>query len=459
LPQLRSYKFMINSQNLIDKICALISAGGLSSLQSCQTTGALDILSNPVVSVASFADLPNAITYAGRLIYVSDENRYYHAVDGYWLNNLSSKVFKYASEIQAWGGNPCGVLGTNSIVSLSSPVSIVGGFTDWCNVSAGRCHSLGVRQNGTAWAWGNGAEGRLGDNTVTNKSSPVSVVGGFTDWCQVSGGFYHSLGVRCNGSAWAWGAAVFGILGDNTTVSKSSPVSVVGGFTDWCQISASSSHSLGVRQNGTAWAWGRALYGRLGDNTAVDKSSPVSVVGDFTDWCQLSAGHQHSLGVRQNGTAWAWGRNSAGTLGSNNIVSRSSPVSVVGGFTDWCQVSAGYNHSLAVRQNGTAWAWGYNTCSKLGDNTLVSSSKSSPVSVVGGFTDWCQVSAGHQHSLGVRQNGTAWAWGAGAFGRLGENATANHCSPVSVVGGLTGWCQAAAGGCHSLAINQTQKGF
>jgi alpha-tubulin suppressor-like RCC1 family protein len=448
---------MINSQNLIDKICALISAGGLSSLQSCQATGALDILSNSVISVASFVNLPNATTYAGRLVYVNDENRYYHAVDGYWLNNLNTKIFNFGPQPWAWGCGSVGRLGDNTTTDRSSPVSVVGGFTDWCQFSAGAGHSLGVRCNGTAWAWGTATSGRLGDDSIVSKSSPVSVIGGFTDWCVVNAGSEHSLGVRQNGTAWAWGAGSDGRLGHGTTINTSSPVSVVGGFTDWYRVSAGCQHSLGVRRNGTAWAWGAGTCGRLGDNTTTDRSSPVSVVGGFTDWCQLSAGICHSLGVRQNGSAWAWGYNSLGRLGDNTVVAKSSPVSVVGGFTDWCQVSAGACHSLGVRQNGTAWAWGGSALGQLGDNTIVS--KSSPVSVVGGFTDWCQVSAGSTHSLGVRKNGSAWAWGQGACGFLGTNSVVTCNSPVSVAGGLTGWCQVSAGCAHSLAINQAQKGF
>jgi alpha-tubulin suppressor-like RCC1 family protein len=260
----------------------------------------------------------------------------------------------------------------------------VGGFTDWCQVAASsgfycRQHSLGVRQNGTAWSWGYNGQGQLGDNTVTALSSPVSVIGGFTDWCQVSAGGEQSLAVRQNGTAWSWGSGYRGQLGDNTTASKSSPVSVIGGFTDWCQVSAGiDNFSLAVRQNGTAWAWGAGTLGRLGNNYAgSDQQSPVSVIGGFTDWCQISAGSISSLAVRQNGTAWAWGSGSYGKLGDNTTAGRSSPVSVVGGFTDWCQASAGTTFSLAVRQNGTAWGWGRNNDGVVGDNTTAQ--KSSPV--------------------------------------------------------------------------------
>jgi alpha-tubulin suppressor-like RCC1 family protein len=405
-----------------------------------------------VATVDDLPDLSNDTIIPGTVFYVESLGVPVVAQIGCWtgVDNRELRSDFNLAFTYAWGSAGCGKLGDASTVSKSSPVSVVGGFTDWCQVSTGNLHSLGVRKNGTAWGWGSGAGGQLGDNTTVSKSSPVSVVGGFTDWCQVSVNEGHSLGVRQNGTAWAWGTATLGRLGDNTVVTKSSPVSVVGGFTDWCQVSAGNVHSLGVRQNGTAWAWGCNGSGRLGNNATVDRSSPVSVVGNFTDWCQVSAGNAHSLGVRQNGSAWAWGLNTNGQLGDNTVVTKSSPVSVVGGFTNWCQVSAGSIHSLGVRTNGSLWAWGSNLTGRLGDGTAVS--RSSPVSVVGGFTDWCQVSAGGAHTIGIRTNGAAWAWGSNGSGRLGDNTTTDRSSPVSVVGNFTNWYQVSAGNDHSLGI-------
>ena len=450
---------MINSQNLITKICDKINLGGLTSLQTCQTDNALTILNSPVKCVASFADLPSAADYAGRMIYVGDENRYYAAFGNAWTNNFGSEVVGYADFTYAWGCNGSGRLGDDSTITRSSPVSVVS-FSNWCQISAGVSHSLGVRCNGTAWAWGDNKYGQFGDNSTISRSSPVSVVGGFTDWCQLSGGgFGHSLGVRVNGTAWAWGYNGRGNLGDNTSISRSSPVSVVGGFTDWCQVSAGWSKSFGIRTNGTLWAWGCNGSGQLGDNCTIDRSSPVSVVGGFTDWRQVSStqcSFSSTLGLRSDGTIWSWGPNSFGQLGDNTTISRSSPVSVVGGFTDWCQVSAGGIHGIGLRTDGTAWAWGFNGSGRLGDNCTIN--RSSPVSVVGGFTNWCQVSAGLEHNIGVRTNGTAWAWGCNSLGRLGDNSTINRSSPVSVVGGFTDWSQVSAGYTHSMAILQKFKG-
>jgi alpha-tubulin suppressor-like RCC1 family protein len=398
--------------------------------------------------VNSLSELPDPVLNAGRLYFVF-ENGLYWSTGATWLSIVVTSLFQTWS----WGYNNLGQLGDNTIANRSSPVLVIGEFTDWCQVSTIGNHSLGLRTNGTAWAWGRNFEGQVGSNSSSSGSvSPVSVVGDFSDWRQVSGGYRHSLALRSNGTAWAWGSNGSGQLGTNNTISRSSPVSVLGEFTDWCQVSAGG-HSLGLRTNGTVWAWGSNYSGQLGTNNTTSRSSPVSVVGGFTDWCQVSAGVNHSLGVRTNGTLWAWGYNSFGQLGINVSSDRSSPVSVVGGFTDWCQVSSNIRHNVGLRTNGTAWAWGYNGSGQIGDNTgSFSITRFSPVSVVGGFTDWCQVAAGGGHSLGLKSNGTIWAWGTNSDGRLGTNNTINRSSPVSVVGGFTDWCQVTAGGGHNLGI-------
>jgi alpha-tubulin suppressor-like RCC1 family protein len=440
---------MIPVNTLISKLNDVITAGGLSELELAQVFGAISSLeNNGVSSVSVVGDLPPADNNKGRFVYITSEARYVFSNGVTW--DIKNVLTPFDVNAYAWGANTSGQIGDNTTVSKSSPVPVVGVFTDWSQLSGGTNFSLGIRANGTAWAWGSNTSGRLGDNTTVSKNSPVSVVGGFSDWVQLSAGDSHSLGVRADGSAWAWGSNINGRLGDNTAVSKSSPVSVVGGFLNWVQLSAGTAHSLGLRANGSAWAWGANTSGRLGDNTTVSKSSPVSVVGGFSDWTQLSASDGHSLGVRANGSAWAWGVNSYGRLGDGTTTSRSSPVSVIGGFSDWVQLSAGKFHSLGVRANGIAYAWGANSAGRLGDNTLTS--RSSPVSVVGGFSDWVQLSAGSAHSLGLRANGTAWAWGLNGSGRLGDDSITSRLSPVSVVGGFSDWTQLSAGYDFSLGV-------
>jgi alpha-tubulin suppressor-like RCC1 family protein len=441
---------MIVVNALIDKINALIASGSLTEKQAADLSKAVNTIEKQGVSVVTSLTDISATDNPGRIVFVSNASRYYISNGSTWATALDFVVVDLRQNAYAWGSNDNGRLGDNTVTSRSSPVSVVGGFSDWSSLSAGGYHSLGIRSNGTLWAWGDNVSGRLGDNTVTSSNSPVSVVGGFTDWIQASAGSAHSLGIRADGTLWAWGSNLNGRLGDNTITSRRSPVSVVGGFTDWVQVSSTGAHSLGVRANGTLWAWGSNASGSLGDNTITSRSSPVSVVGGFTDWIQASVGSSHSLGLRANGTIWAWGYNVSGRLGDNTITSRSSPVSVVGGFTDWTQASAGGSHSLGIRANGTLWAWGSNLNGRLGDGTLTS--RSSPVSVVGGFTDWAQISAGYAHSTAIRSNGTAWAWGLNTLGRLGDDTIISKLSPVSVASLFTDWVEISAGGAHTLGV-------
>lgn len=406
-----------------------------------------------VYSVPNLASLPSAVCNEGRLVYVEDRCAYRISDGTSWTKDFTSTLNAVAV---AWGSDSDGRLGDISTANQSSPVSVAGGFSDWIQISTGTAHTVAVRRNGTVWAWGRNWFGQLGNNNATTQSSPVSVIGGFTDWCQVSAGFTGTLGVRQNGTLWAWGAGNAIGNGSSMTCSRSSPVSVAGGFTDWCQASIGSNQAAAVRQNGTIWMWGSNNGGRLGDGTTVDRCSPVSVIGGFTDWCQVSTGGASTSAIRQNGTLWSWGYN-GGRLGDGTSLARSSPVLVAGGFTDWCQVSVGGSMAAAVRQNGSLWTWGQNSSGELGDGTTIT--RSSPVSVVGGFTDWCQASSGENHIAAVRTNGTLWSWGRNNYGELGDNTSQSKSSPVSVIGGSADWYQVSAGNQFSAGVRGDVKGF
>ena len=418
----------------------------LDTSTTAKLTEAVTSLVTSVNRVDTLNDLPLASDNTGTFYYVDSLCNYRYSNGQTWDNTYIP--YRYA--IWTWGNNSTGQLGDNSVVCRSSPVSVVGGFTDWITTEAACAHTLATRKNGTAWAWGINSTGNLGDGTTVSKSSPVSVVGGFTDWCYVSG-YLSSAAIRTNGTLWTWGSNAQAHLGDNSTVNKSSPVSVVGGFNDWCQVSVSSVHVSAVRTNGTLWTWGGNNVGQLGDNTETDRSSPVSVIGNITNWCQVSSGFRFSAAVTTDSEIWAWGENSCGKLGDNSTTNRSSPVKVVGGFTDWCQVSVAGQHAAAVRNNGSIWTWGSNAQAQLGDNSTVD--RSSPVSVVGGFTDWCYVDAMCISTAGVRLNGRIWSWGNPDLGQLGDNQTATtRSSPVALCGGVEGWYCVTGAESHRSAI-------
>ena len=209
----------------------------------------------------------------------------------------------------------------------------------------------------------------------------------WTDWVDVSLATGYTCGVRANGTAWCWGDATFGKLGNNNaTGDVSRPVQVltntgVGAWTDWLRITIANNTTCGIRSNGTAWCWGVSTYGQMGNNTTTGNfPRPVQVHSDssatgWTDWTSISIGATHTCGIRSNGTAWCWGTNNRGQLGNNSTTDTTRPVQVLSdtggaGWTDWASIMAGYGSTTCgVRANGTAWCWGKNDNGEVGDNT------------------------------------------------------------------------------------------
>ena len=357
-----------------------------------------------------------------------------HSFSKISTGSSNSYALKSDGSVWAWGTRLSGAIGNNESDLVASPVSVVGAHS-FNAISGGTSFSLALKSNdGSIWTWGLGNNGQLGDNTIANKSSPVSVVGAHS-FSAISAGSQSafSLALKSNdGSTWAWGLGGGGRLGDNTVANKSSPVSVVGAHS-FNIIVAGTSHSLAVKSSdGSAWAWGFGTSGQLGDNTILSKSSPISVVGAHS-FSSISAGNTFLVALKGNdGSIWAWGLASSGQLGDNTITNRSSPVSVVGAHS-FSSISAGIAHNLALKGNdGSAWAWGNGGSGRLGDNAAAN--RSSPVSVVGAHS-FSSISAGNLYTLGLKGNdGSAWAWGNGGSGQLGDNTLTNKSSPISVVG-------------------------
>ena len=343
-------------------------------------------------------------------------------------------ALKPNGESWAWGVNETGQLGRNNTTVYSSPVAVVGNhaFTDiaannFSNLNYGSC--LGLKIDGSVWAWGYNPYGQLGTNNRTNYSSPVSVVGSHV-FIRVRSGCNHSLFNKQDGSIWACGYNATGQLGDNSITSRSSPVLVVGSHS-FIRMAGSIGgwHSLALKANGQAWAWGYNSDGQLGDGSQTDRSSPVLVVGSHS-FIKIAAGYLHTLGLKADGTLWAWGDNSYGGLGDGSRTDRSSPVLVVGSHS-FIDIKASNRFSLALKANGQIWSWGNNANAALGTNNLTS--YSSPVLVVGGHS-FILMSTGREHCQALKANGEVWSWGIGSWGDIGNNTTFSYSSPVLVVG-------------------------
>jgi alpha-tubulin suppressor-like RCC1 family protein len=247
-------------------------------------------------------------------------------------------------------------------------------------------------------------------------------------------------------SAWGWGSNAAGQLGDGTTTNRFTPVQA-SGPTGVTAIAAGNTHTIALESDGTVWAWGQNVYGQLGDGSTTNRSTPVLVsqLSGLTTVAAVAAGGNHSLALKSDGTVWAWGFNGLGQLGNGTTDSRSTPV-LVSGLSGVTAIAAGRNHSLALKSDGTVWAWGDNAAGQLGDGTTVN--RSTPVS---GLTGATAIAARFDHSLALKSDSTMRAWGYNGFGQLGDGTTANRSTPVQV-SGLTGVTTISAGFYHSLAV-------
>ena len=204
---------------------------------------------------------------------------------------------------------------------------------------------------GYLWTWGQPTLGILGDNAIIARSSPVQTAARGFNWAQISAGSSLSCGVKTDGTLWTWGSGSVGRLGDNSIVSKSSPVQTVAGGANWRQVSSTTTQNIAaIKSDGTLWTWGSNGSGQLGDNTTINRSSPVQTIAGGTNWKQVSAGNQRCLAIKTDGTLWAWGLNNQGAIGDNSIINRSSPVQVQGKGIDW-QFVSNYTQVLALKSS------------------------------------------------------------------------------------------------------------
>jgi RHS repeat-associated protein len=392
------------------------------------------------------------------------------------IENYADTTFamKPDGSAYAWGLNNWGQLGNGTSTSYnpnSTPTEVVGengsGFLGGLVSIAGSDANGGaVMSDGSVYTWG---ASYLGDGTTNSSTTPIHVVGpsgsGYlTQATQLSGGNFGFLVLKGGGTVFAWGADNSGQLGNGANLSQQPgpslvPVQVVGpggtGFLSGiAQVAAGSNHSLALKSDGTVWAWGYDYNGDLGDNdpNLASSSTPVQVVGVggvgfLTNIVAVAAGDNYSIAVKSDGTVYAWGDNQFGELGigSADRNPHITPAQVLGpggtGFlTGVTHISAAQQHGSAVKSDGTAWTWGANSFGELGNGDTNQNNTTSPVQVVapgGGYlTNVVAVQGGEYYGAALKSDGTLWAWGWNQYGQLGlgTSDSSAHVVPAQVVG-------------------------
>ena len=367
-----------------------------------------------------------------------------------------------------WGQGSGGKLGDGNTGNHLSPVRVgTSGsstlWSDWEYISAGDTHTCGIRNGGEAYCWGDNSGRQLGNGALASTNVPerVGTAGTSTlwdDWVSISagkGGFYHTCGLREDGSAWCWGDGDAGQIGNNNDSVYSTPVQVgTSGtstlWTDWNLINAGAYNTCGIRNGGEAYCWGNGNNGVIGDGNTGFHQTPqrVGTAGTSTlwgDWDTISTGNYTSCGVRSNGEAYCWGSNSQGQIGNNSTSTSTTPqrVGTAGTSTlwsDWVDISVSgetTEHTCGVRSNGEAYCWGYGPNGEVGEGSGSPSVNYLVPEQVATYTDWVDVSAHGYNSCGTRESGEIYCWGANGFGQIGDSTSGTDRTAPTAVGSLS----------------------
>lgn len=427
-----------------------VSAPATATFDLCTTTAS--------------SDANGTITLPGLSTYFCAQNRLYKIAPkpGYKIADVlvdGLSVGKVADYL---------VPGTASSVSHTISASFEPDpFANWHQVAPGYLHTLAVRADGTMWSWGDNSSNQLGNGTANASFNPIRVTA-YSDWQTAAAGPKHSMARRANGFVYGWGdngskqlggsGSTLPVLIVPTSITDlqelyaagtaSSSYSLLrkadGKFVslgaypansfsaamlaDWVALASGTGHGAAIRADGTVWCWGDNTKGQLGDSFAFSSTAPVRS-GSASNWIKIAAGATHTVGLQSNGTLWTWGDNSWGQLGTDAIPSHLPRPLQIGSGQSWKAIAAGDNHTLALRADGTIWAFGNNTRGQLGDGS--GATTNFPVQV-GTDSDWKSISAHGDLSFGIKNNNTLHAWGANDKGQMGDTTTVDKLSPVLV---------------------------
>jgi len=318
-------------------------------------------------------------------------------------------------------------------------------------------------QPGTPMAWGHNDYGQLGNGAFMTSSpfgSSVAVPSEISGVQALAAGYSHSLALKSDGTVWAWGRGQYGQLGDgNFYTSGNEGVATpirVNGLSAMVAVAAGGYHSMALKSDGTVWAWGDGEYGQLGDGNLYISGNfglalPIQVSG-LSGVVAIASGFAHCLALKSDGSLWAWGYGLYGQLGDGIFGLSPTPVQVTD-LNGVVAIGAGDHHSLAVKSDGSVWSWGYGFYGQLGDGNLYTSGNNGVATPlqVNGLSGAVAIAGGGYHSLLLKSDGGVWAWGHGFFGQLGDGNFFTVATPVQV-SGLTNVVAIAGGSYYSLAL-------
>lgn len=307
---------------------------------------------------------------------------------------------------------------------------------------------IGLIETGEMVGWGYNQGGQLAQGAYTGTAWSPILVSEDTTWAAISCGAAFIHGIKGDGTLWACGSNYYGQLGTGDSLHQTSIVQV-GSSTNWEKIFSGEQSAYGIKTDGTLWVWGYNGTYQLGLGDTTERGSPVQL-GALTNWAFVVGSQNTTVAIKTDGTMWGWGLNLRCILGLGDTDTRTTPTQIGDGLSTWAKASLGQFGCVAVKTDGTLWAWGYNTYGQCGqgDTDFL---YATPVQI-GVLTTWKSVAATHWSRMAMQTDGTLWGWGVNLQGELGLGDKTMRTSPTQVEGSWDDVVGAGRGGAVFSAL-------
>lgn len=370
------------------------------------------ILKDIIIKIVFTSTVFLALNAKGQSVAAGAANSYTLCIDG---------------TLRAWGDNSEGGLGNGSITTGGNAYSNipvqVSNLTGIVSISSGWGQALALKNDGTVWSWGNGIYGELGNNSHSDTNVPVKV-DSLSNVVAVQACGLYSMALKSDGTVWGWGWW--------NGVSEDSVPRQVDSLSEVIAIAGGDATAYALKRDSTVWAWGQNSQGQLGNGNHTDSYVPIQVTS-LNSIIAIAGAGGYGLALKNDGTVWAWGMNYNGELGNGTYTNSNLPIQV-NSLNNIIAIAAAdddgqtYEYSLALKNDGTVWAWGYNGAGQLGNGTYATSNVPIQVSTLNNVLS---ISAGANNAIALKNDSTVWTWGT-AY--LGNGTDSNSNVPIRVTG-------------------------
>lgn len=285
------------------------------------------------------------------------------------IQNLSAYAIKKDKTLWSWGNDCREVLGNGDGILISSNPDQILENVKFVATGHG-LHMLAIKEDNTLWGWGQNDYGEVGNGKTEDVGSPVKVMNGVI---YAAVGYGSSAVIKEDDSLWMWGNNIHGELGNGTVKEVKKPFKVMENVK---MVICGFHRTVVLKEDGTVWAWGQNDHGEIGDGSMKERHKPVQVKGLKNVVAISTKAEGHMLALKKDGTVWAWGNNEDGEIGNGTKDIQLTPVKVL---TNAISIETNEGCSYAIKKDNTLWAWGYNGSGQLGTGNTKSCSKPTKV--------------------------------------------------------------------------------